>query len=115
MSIAKAELFRLLLKSIDQARDSAASLVRKTSNPVYSEGKTLHGNMPTMPRTDSMFDRYEKERPANKPSPDDAVHGQKHTGRQHPQKPGITQPGSTYRDGVENLHIYFDQPGDYQG
>lgn len=89
--------------------------VRKTSNPVYTEGKTIHGNLPPLPRTDSMFDRPEPRREALKPDSEGAVHGQKHTGKASNFKAGVTNPGSTFRDGVENLHIYFDQPGDYPG
>lgn len=88
--------------------------IKKTSNPVYTEGKTLHGNMPDMPKTDSMFDRAEPKRAAVKPSTDGMVHGQKNTGKQSKFKPGVTQPGSTFMDGIRDMHIYFDRPGDYQ-
>ncbi len=86
----------------------------KTSNPVFSEGKDLQGNMPTMPRTDSMFDRKEEPKPAKKPSNDGLVHGQKNTGHPKESNVRITQPGTTVNDGRPDMYIYFDRPGDFQ-
>jgi len=87
-------------------------VICKTSNPVFTEGKDLQGNMPTMPRTDSMFDHREPPRSAKK-QPAGLVNGQK----QRPSKFSsirVTQPGTQVRDGLSNVHIYFDLPGDFQ-
>ena len=86
----------------------------KTGNPIFTEGKDLQGNMPTMPRTDSMFDRKEDKRPAEKKETEDMAHGQKHTGHARANSNPITQPGTTFRDGLPNVHIWFDSPGDFQ-
>lgn len=85
----------------------------KTSNPVFTEGKDLQGNMPTMPRTDSMFDKKPEKRPAETGDNGDMIHGQRHTGHQEKGK-GVTAPGSSVYEGIPNLHIYFDHAGDYQ-
>lgn len=86
----------------------------KTSNPLFTEGKDLQGNMPTMPRTDSMFDHREAPKPAEKPDNDKLINGQKHTGHVQPNKTRVTQPGTTVNDTPMGLDIYFDSPGDFQ-
>ena len=91
--------------------------MRKTSNPVFTEGKSLHGNMPTQPRTDSMFDRHynaeEHLKEEAKRQEAKQIHGQtqkKPTGEQ----PRVTQPGSQQINGTPTTHVYFNQPGDFQ-
>lgn len=89
--------------------------LKKTSNPIFTEGKDLQGNMPTMPRTDSMFDRKEPARPTKKPGTEPMIHGQKQHNRGKFNSVRITQPGTSVRDGLQNVHIYFEAPGDFQG
>lgn len=82
--------------------------IKKTSNPLFSEGRDLQGNMPTRPRTESMFDRDHTKETLK---PHD-VHGQKHTGKTPTIPNRITTPSSN-PDPIINTHIYFDSPGDY--
>lgn len=82
--------------------------IKKTSNPIFTEGKDLQGNMPTRPRTESMFDHdHTKDKPVTHD-----VHGQKHTGKAAVIPNRITTPNSTAEAPI-NTHIYFDAPGDY--
>lgn len=89
--------------------------IKKTSNPFYTEGKDNNGVPPTPPRTDSMFDRRKQEDlSAKKPSNDDLVNGQRHTGHSKRNENGITMPPSSdLNEGITNMYIYFDNPGDY--
>lgn len=88
----------------------------KTSNPVFSEGRDLQGQMPSMPRTDSMFDRPEAKRPAKKEdNKSSMLHGQKNTGHQAKDSKGVTAlDTTTQHEGIPNLHFYFEAPGDFQ-
>lgn len=89
--------------------------VKKTSNPVFTEGKDTNGVPPTPIRTDSMFDSKEKQDlTAKKPSNNNLTHGQKTTGHDGINSNRITMPGTNQREGTPNMYIYFDQPGDYQ-
>lgn len=90
-------------------------LIKKTSNPIFSEGKDTHGVPPTPIRTDSIFDSKEKQDlTAKKPSNDTTTNGQKNTGHLKSNTNGITMPGTNHKDGIHNMYIYFNQPGDYQ-
>lgn len=82
--------------------------IKKTSNPIFTEGKDLQGNMPTRPRTEGMFD-HDHTKDKEKPHP---AHGQEHTGKQHLLPNRVTTPNSK-ADLPINAHIYFEQPGDY--
>ena len=86
--------------------------IKKTSNPIFTEGKDLNGQMPTRPRTEGMFDTKEKIGEARKPE-NNLVHGQKN-GHQDNNKKKVTPTGSQVHDSLPNMTIYFDSPGDYQ-
>jgi hypothetical protein len=90
--------------------------IKKTSNPIFSEGKDLHGVPPTPIRTDSMFDSKEQaDLTVKKPSNDEPVNGQKNTGHSKRINNKITTPSLSPHDGLTNMYIYFENPGDYQG
>ena len=89
-----------------------ADQIKKTSNPIFTEGKDLNGQMPTRPRTEGMFDTKEKMGEAKKPE-NNLAHGQK-SGHDKQGKKNITPPGTQVHDSIPNMTIYFDQPGDYQ-
>ena len=90
--------------------------IKKTSNPFFTEGKDLHGVPPTPIRTDSMFDsKRQEDLTVKKPSNDDMVNGQKHTGHIRRNENGVTTPSLSPHEGITNMYIYFETPGDYQG
>jgi len=90
--------------------------IKKTSNPIFSEGKDLHGVPPTPIRTDSMFDsKQQADLSVKKPEKDAMVNGQKNTGRSKRINNAVTTPSLSPHDGITNMYIFFENPGDYQG
>ena len=93
-----------------------AEPIKKTSNPIFTEGKDLHGVPPTPIRTDSMFDsKQQQDLSTKKPSNDGLAHGQRHTGHSKRSDNPITTPSNSPHEGITNMYIYFDSPGDYAG
>jgi len=89
--------------------------IKKTSNPIFTEGKDNNGVPPTPIRTEGMFDsKYPQDLETKKPSNDGMAHGQKNTGHDNRNKNGITMPGSNLHEGVPMMYVFFDQPGDFQ-
>jgi len=88
--------------------------IKKTSNPIFTEGRDNHGVPPTPPRTDSMFDRNQQlDLTTKKPDNDSMAHGQKNTGHMKSNPNHITTPASNLHEMPVNAAIYFDAPGDY--
>lgn len=96
-------------KALDYLR-SLSSLMTKTSNPFYTEGKDTQGNMPTFPSTQGIFD---KEPQGEKESEEDTTYGQKDSGIPKKLNNNVTDPGTQYMQGLNNMTVYFDQPGDW--
>jgi hypothetical protein len=89
--------------------------IKKTSNPIFTEGKDSHGVPPTPIRTDSMFDqKTQADLSVKKPSKDTPVNGQKNTGHSKRTNNAVTTPSLSPHDGMTNMYIYFESPGDYQ-
>lgn len=86
--------------------------IKKTSNPIFTEGKDLNGQMPSRPRTEGMFDTKEKIGEAKKPA-NNLAHGQKN-GHDGKDKKNVTSVNTQVHDSIPNMTVYFDAPGDYQ-
>ena len=90
--------------------------IKKTSNPFFTEGKDLFGVPATPIRTDSMFDsKQQEDLTTKKPDNDSLVHGQRHTGHIPRNKNSVTTPTLSPHEGITNMYIFFESPGDYQG